>query len=55
MSDTKLTVFINKENSGQLFKENDSYHFNYEADAKDIVSLTMPHQSSSWSSKKIHL
>lgn len=54
MNKNKLNVFINKELSGNLSKENDTYVFNYKEDTKDIVSLTMPVRSNSWTSKKLH-
>lgn len=37
-----LKVFVNKNITGALNFENDTYIFNYKDDAKDIVSLTMP-------------
>ncbi len=49
-----LKVFVNKNITGALNFENDTYIFNYKDDAKDIVSLTMPIRSASWNSKKLH-
>lgn len=46
-----LKVFVNKNITGALNFENDTYIFNYKDDAKDIVSLTMPIRSASWNSK----
>ena len=49
-----LKVFVNKNITGALNFENDTYIFNYKYDVKDIVSLTMPIRSASWNSKKLH-
>ena len=53
-SKNNLKVFVNKNITGALNFENDTYIFNYKDDAKDIVSLTMPIRSASWNSKKLH-
>ncbi len=49
-----LKVYVNKNLTGDLSKEGDSYIFNYKEDAKDIVSLTMPLRRESWVRKKLH-
>ena len=49
-----LKVFVNKNITGALNFENDTYICNYKDDTKDIVSLTMPIRSASWNSKKLH-
>lgn len=54
MKDDKLKVYINKTHSGNLIFEDENYVFNYQEDAKDVVSLTMPLRASSWDSKKLH-
>lgn len=53
-SNNILKVFVNKNQNGLLSFENDSYIFNYENSAKDIVSVTMPLRSASYISKKLH-
>ena len=53
-SKNNLKVFVNKNITGALNFENDTYIFNYKYDVKDIVSLTMPIRSASWNSKKLH-
>ena len=54
MKEESLKVFINKKYSGDLSHENDIYVFNYQQNAKDVVSLTMPIRSASWNAKDIH-
>ncbi len=54
MKNNKLKVFTNKKLAGNLYKENDIYVFNYNENTKNIVSLTMPIRSNSWTSKKLH-
>jgi len=54
MKEHSLKVFVNHALTGDLLKENDSYVFNYDADAIKIVSLTMPIRSASWVSKTLH-
>lgn len=54
MKETELKVFVNTALSGRLLKETGRYIFNYETEAKDIVSLTMPLRSESWTSKTLH-
>ncbi len=54
MREASLKVFVNRTLSGRLSKEVDKYIFNYDAESKDIVSLTMPIRSESWSSKTLH-
>src|SRR5574344_2488268 len=53
-STNSLKVFVNKNQNGLLSFENDSYIFNYENSAKDVVSVTMPLRSASYISKKLH-
>ena len=48
-----MKVFVNSEEVGQLYKE-EKYVFNYSTDAKDIISLTMPIRSESWTSTSLH-
>lgn len=38
----ELKVFINSKQVGELSEENNKYVFGYDAEAKDIVSVTMP-------------
>ena len=54
MKENSLKVFVNNTLMGDLLKENDQYVFNYDADAKKLVSLTMPIRSASWVSKTLH-
>ena len=54
MKERKLKVFVNQSPSGHLSYENDLYVFNYEEECKDVVSLTMPMRSQSWTDKKLH-
>jgi len=54
MKETDLKVFVNTALSGRLSEERDQYIFNYDAEARDIVSLTMPLRSESWTSKTLH-
>ena len=48
-----MKVFVNNTEVGQLHKE-EKYIFNYSEDAKEIISLTMPIRSESWSSQTLH-
>jgi len=48
-----MQVFVNQTETGILSKE-EKFIFNYDAKAKDIVSLTMPIRSESWSSQELH-
>ena len=48
-----MQVYVNQTKTGTLSKE-EKYIFNYNAQAKDIVSLTMPIRSESWSSQELH-
>ncbi len=48
-----MKVFVNTSHTGELVKEN-KYIFNYDAKAKDIVSITMPIRNESWTSGKLH-
>lgn len=54
MNKDNLKVYVNKSYTGDVFLEDDKYSFNYDSDAKNIVSLTMPIRNSSWVSKKLH-
>lgn len=54
MKGTDLKVFVNSVLSGRLAEEENKYVFNYDADAKALVSLTMPIRSESWTSKALH-
>ena len=49
-----VKVYTNKVLSGDLSFEDGDYIFNYQGEAKDIVSLTMPIRKASWRSKKLH-
>jgi len=49
-----LNIFINRQESGTLYYETNQYVFNYNKDSKDLVSLTMPFRSESWTSKDLH-
>ena len=49
-----LKVFVNAISSGTLSTEDNQYVFNYDEDAEDLVSLTMPLRSASWISKTLH-
>ena len=54
MNKDNLKVYINKVHNGNLCFEDEKYVFNYIQNSKDIVSLTMPMRSSSWTTKKLH-
>jgi serine/threonine-protein kinase HipA len=54
MSENSLKVFTNEAICGELSFEKEQYVFNYNDEAKDIVSLTMPIRKASWISKKLH-
>lgn len=49
-----LKVFVNAVSSGTLSSEDNQYVFNYDEEAEDLVSLTMPLRSASWTSKTLH-
>lgn len=48
-----MKVFVNNVEAGHLHRE-EKYVFNYSADTKDIISLTMPIRSESWTSTSLH-
>ncbi len=48
-----MQVYVNHAETGTLSKE-EKFIFNYDAKAQDIVSLTMPIRSESWSSQELH-
>ncbi len=48
-----MQVYVNHAETGTLSKE-EKFIFNYDAKAQDIVSLTMPIRSESWSSQALH-
>lgn len=54
MNKDNLKVYINKSYAGDVFLENEKYSFNYDSNAQNIVSLTMPIRNTSWISKKLH-
>jgi len=54
MKETNLKVFVNATLCGRLAKEEGQYVFNYEEEAEELVSLTMPVRSASWVSKTLH-
>jgi len=54
MSENNLKVYTNKTFCGDLSYENEQYVFNYDVEAKDIVSLTIPVRKASWIAKKLH-
>ncbi len=54
MKESDLAVFINKEEAGMLSYESSKYIFNYNEQNTQVVSLTMPIRSESWSSQKLH-
>ncbi len=54
MKETNLKVFVNAALCGRLAKEEGQYVFNYEEEAEELVSLTMPVRSASWVSKTLH-
>ena len=54
MNENNVEVYVNKQENGILIYENDQYVYNYNEDAKDVVSLTMPIRRTSWISKKLH-
>ena len=54
MKRDSLSTYINKSFCGKLSHENEKFIFNYDDNAKDLVSLTMPIRKESWSSKKLH-
>lgn len=50
----ELKVFINNKQVGELSEENSKYVFGYDAEAKDIVSVTMPKRRESWVDNRVH-
>ncbi len=54
MKESDLKVFVNATLSGRLSKEEEQYVFNYDEDTEELVSLTMPIRSASWTSKTLH-
>lgn len=54
MKENSVKVFTNKKYCGEISFEDEKYIFNYDNDATDIVSLTMPIRKESWVSKKLH-
>ena len=49
-----LDVFVNQKSTGSLDFEDHKYIFNYDKEAKDLVSLTMPIRAESWKSRELH-
>ena len=54
MTNSSLDVFVNQKRTGSLSFEEYQYIFNYESEAKDLVSLTMPIRAESWKSRELH-
>ena len=54
MKDNSLKVFVNAKETGKLSVESEQYVFNYDEKAEDVVSLTMPIRSKSWTHKELH-
>lgn len=54
MQDNSLKVFINTKECGKLIYESAQYIFNYSDNAEEVVSLTMPIRSASWTNKVLH-
>jgi len=54
MKDDSLKVFVNAKETGKLSVESEQYVFNYDEKAEDVVSLTMPIRSKSWTHKELH-
>jgi len=54
MQESSLKVFVNAKETGVLSVENEQYIFNYNEKAEDVVSLTMPIRSQSWTHKELH-
>ncbi len=54
MKDSHLKVFVNTSLCGRLSQEDGQYVFNYDEDTEELVSLTMPMRSASWTSKTLH-
>jgi serine/threonine-protein kinase HipA len=54
MKNSSLKVFVNEQLTGALSLEDHQYIFNYENEAKDLVSLTMPIRAESWKSRALH-
>jgi len=54
MKGIDLKVFVNSALTGRLAEEEDKYVFNYDAKARELVSLTMPLRNESWTSKALH-
>ncbi|MEA1879956.1 MAG: type II toxin-antitoxin system HipA family toxin [Campylobacterota bacterium] len=54
MQKSSLQVFVNAKETGKLSVEEEQYVFNYDEQAEDVVSLTMPIRSQSWTHKELH-
>jgi len=54
MKESNLDVFVNQKPTGSLSFEAYQYIFNYNNEAKDLVSLTMPIRAQSWKSRGLH-
>lgn len=54
MINKSLNIYVNKNLSGILHKEDDKFIYNYDRDTKNIVSLTMPIRNESWNSRNLH-
>jgi len=54
MTNNTLDVFVNQKLAGSLSLEDHKYIFNYDDEAKDLVSLTMPLRAESWKSRELH-
>jgi len=54
MKNSSLEVFVNKKPTGSLSLEDHKYIFNYDNEAKALVSLTMPIRAESWKSRGLH-
>jgi len=49
-----LDVYIGSEKAGVLAHESNKYIFTYKSDTKNLVSVTMPIRTQSWTSQKLH-
>lgn len=49
-----LEVYTNSDKAGVLALESEKYVFSYNENAKNIVSVTMPIRTQSWTSSKLH-
>ena len=54
MQEPSLKVYVNAKETGKLSVEDEQYIFNYGGKAEDVVSLTMPIRSQSWTHKELH-